>query len=68
MNGQLELASPVDDDMVYVDGLVLGVGGDVDVRELEEFFGDRKDRCDGFAGMINCLLYRFLALEEFVWH
>ena len=56
----------MDDEIFYVDVLMLGVGGADDVGELEEFSDERKDGLNGFMWMINCLLYPVLALEEFV--
>ena len=58
----------MDDDIGSVDGLIMGVGGAVDVGELEDFFDDGKYRHDGFALMIIGILDHVLALKEFMWH
>ena len=53
---------PVYDGTGNDDGFMLGVGVSRDVGKLEEFFNDRKYRCDQFTLMINCLLDHALAL------
>ena len=50
------------------DGFMLGVGVSRDVGKLEEFFNDRKYRCDQFTLMINCRIDHALALKELMWH
>ena len=58
----------MDDYICYVDGLMLGVGCVGDIVKLEEFFDNGKYGRDGFAQMINGLIYHVIALEEFVWY
>ena len=67
-NFQPKLDCPVNDHVVNVHGLMLGVGGSDDVVKPKKFFNGRKCDRNRALRMVCCLFNYVLALKEFMWH